>query len=95
MKVEREEILHIANLAHLNIEENEVSQYIENLENILNFANVVDSASIDELDVTVGANELVNVFRKDEIDEFEDKDSLLLNAPKKQQDMFEIPKVIN
>ena len=41
MKVSKEEILHIANLAHLNIEENKVDEYLLNLQDILNFANIV------------------------------------------------------
>ena len=95
MKVTREEILHIANLASLNLEENEVDKYLENLEDILNFANVVNNAPVDGLDVTIGSNETKNVFRKDEVKRFEDTDSLLQNAESKEQNMFKIPKVIN
>ena len=41
------------------------------------------------------SNENYNVFRKDEIVEFEDKEALLQNAPTKEDGMFQIPKVIN
>ena len=95
MKVTREEILHIANLASLNLEENEVDKYLENLQDILNFANIVNNAPVDGLDVTIGSNEAKNVFRKDEVKRFEDTDSLLQNAESKEQNMFKIPKVIN
>ena len=65
MQVSKEEILHIANLANLYIEDNEVDKYLENLQDILDFAN------------------------------FGDLESLLQNAPDKDQNMFKIPKVIN
>lgn len=94
MQVSKEEILHIANLARLNLEENEIEKYIENLEDILNFANIVNNAPIDGLDITIGANEAKNVFRKDEIEVYEDNSSLLQNAPTQEQNMFKIPKVI-
>lgn len=94
MKVSREEILHIANLAHLNLEENEIDQYLENLQDILNFANIVNNAPVDGLDITVGANEAKNIFRKDEIKIFEDNESLLQNAVAQEQHMFKIPKVL-
>ena len=94
MKVSKEEILHIANLARLNLEENEVQKYIDNLQDILDFANVVNNAPIDDLDITIGANEAKNVFRKDEIKVFEDNSALLQNAPAQEQNMFKIPKVI-
>lgn len=94
MQVSKEEILHIANLARLNLEESEVQEYINNLQDILDFANVVNNAPIDGLDITIGANETKNVFRKDEIEVFEDNAALLQNAPTQEQNMFKIPKVI-
>ena len=95
MQVSREEILHIANLAQLTLEENEIEKYQANLEEILNFANIVNNAPVDGLNVTIGTNEAKNVFRKDEVKIFEDNESLLQNAPTKDQHMFKIPKVIN
>lgn len=94
MQVSKEEILHIANLAHLEINENEIDDYIGNLQDILNFANIVNNAPVQNLDITVGANEAKNVFRKDEIEIFEDNESLLQNAIAKEQNMFKIPKVL-
>ncbi len=94
MKVTREEILHIANLARLNLEENEIDKYLENLDDILNFAKIVNNAPVDGLGITIGANEAKNVFRKDEIKVFEDTESLLQNAESTEQNMFKIPKVI-
>lgn len=95
MQVSKEEILHIANLAHLNLEENEIDSYILHLQDILNFSNIVNKAPVDELGITIGSNEAKNVFRKDEIKVFEDNESLLQNAVSKEQNMFKIPKVIN
>ena len=95
MKVSKEEILHIANLADLEIKENEVEEYLLNLQDILNFANIVNEAPVENLDITIGANEAKNVFRKDEIKIFEDREALLQNAASKEQNMFKIPKVIN
>ena len=95
MQVSREEILHIANLAQLTLEESEIEKYQTNLQEILNFANIVNNAPVEGLDVTIGANEAKNVFRKDEVKVFEDVDSLLQNAPTQEQHMFKIPKVIN
>ena len=94
MEVSKEEILHIANLAYLNIEENEIDKYLLNLQDILNFANIVNNAPVENLDITIGANEATNVFRKDEIKIFKDSNSLLQNAINPEQNMFKIPKVL-
>ena len=95
MKVSKEEILHIANLANFNLEENQIENYLENLDEILNFAEIVNNAPEDDLDITIGANETKNVFRKDEVKIFKDNEALLQNAPEQEQHMFKIPKVIN
>ena len=81
MQVSKEELLHIAKLANLNLKDDELDNYLANLQDILNFANVVNNAPVEGLDITIGANEAKNVFRKDEI--------------KVEQNMFKIPKVIN
>ena len=95
MKVSKEEIKHIADLARLEIDESENDNYILNLQDILNFANIVNNAPVENLDVTIGANEAKNVFRKDEVEVFEDNEALLANAKEKERNMFKIPKVIN
>lgn len=95
MQVSKEEILHIANLANLNLKENEVEKYIEHLEEILNFANIVNKAPIEGVKETIGINDNCNVFRKDEIKKCMSKEELLQNAPEQQEGMFKIPKVIN
>lgn len=95
MQVSKEELLHIANLASLEIEENELDNYLKNLEEILNFANIVNKAPVNGLEITIGANEAKNRFRKDEIEVFKDTESLLQNAEEKEQNMFKIPKVLN
>ena len=91
MEVSTEEILHIAKLARLKLKEDEIPEYIKNLQDILNFAN---EAPIEGLEVTNGAIDNYNVFRKDEIKVFEDNKALLQNAPEQEDNMFKIPKVI-
>lgn len=94
MKVSKEELLHIADLADLNIKDEEVDNYLENLQNILNFADVINNAKTEGLEETIGANENCNVFRKDEVKEFENKEGLMQNAPEKERNMYKIPKVL-
>lgn len=95
MKVSREEILHIANLAQLELKEEEIDTYILHLQDILNFANIVNNAPVEGLDITIGANETKNRFRKDEVKVFDNIEGLLQNAPEQDRHMFKIPKVLN
>ena len=93
--VSKEELLHIAKLANLNIKEEELDKYLANLQDILNFANIVNNANTEGLGETIGENDKYNVFRKDEVKVFEDNKALLMNAKEEERNMFKIPKVIN
>ena len=95
MTVSKEELQHIANLAQLTLKEEEIEEYLLHLQDILNFANIVNNAPVEGLDITIGANEAKNRFRKDEIKIFEDNQALLANAAEVEQNMFKLPKVIN
>ena len=94
MQVEKEEILHIAKLASLNIKEEEIEEYRKNLQDILNFANIVNGVNTDNVSESIGSTSNINIFREDQVKEFEDKKALLQNAPEKQNNMLNIPKVI-
>ena len=94
MEVSKKELLHIANLANLNLKEDEIDKYLSNLQDILNFANIVNKAPVEGLKETITANENYNVFHKDEAIEFEGKEQMINNAPEQERNMFKIPKVI-
>ncbi len=94
MKVEKEELLHIANLARLKIKDDEIDKYLLNLQDILNFSNIVNNANVDELKETIGERNSSNVFRKDEIEEFDNIDQMIKNFPEEQENMIRVPKVV-
>lgn len=94
MEISDKEILHIADLASLKIDEKEIEKYKKNLQDILNFANIINNTDTKNLDVSIGTNENYNVFREDEIKEFEDKKALLQNAEETENNMFKIPRVL-
>ncbi len=94
MDISREEIIHIAKLANLKLTEAEIEKTLFNMKDILNFANTVNKVNTDNVYESIGATQNYNVFRKDEIKEFGDRDILLSNAPEQEDGMFKIPKVI-
>ncbi len=93
MKVSNEELLHIAKLAHIKIEPEKEDEYLKNLEDILNFADIIKNA--DTSMIEDGENsQNYNVFRKDEIKVFENNEALLSNSVETERNMFKIPKTI-
>ncbi len=94
MQISDEEVLHIAKLARLKLEDNEIQNYKKNLQEILDFADTINNVDTSKVDETIGTNEKYNVFRKDEIKEPQNREELLQNAPSQDEGMFHIPKVI-
>ena len=95
MAISKEEIIHIAKLASLNLSEEEIEKYTGDMPEILAFANMINNVNTEGMNETVAANEKSNVFRKDEVVNFENRELLLQNAPSQDEGMFRIPKVIN
>ena len=94
MAINKEEIIHIAKLASLNLTEEEIEKYAKDMTDILEFAEIVNNLDTDKIKETVGINGEYNVFRKDEIKPSMDREELLRNAPSHEDGMFRIPKVI-
>ena len=94
MKVSKEELLHIAELSNLKIDESEVDSYLKNLQDILDFAETIDKANVDGVETSANVNKNGNVFRKDEVVQFDNVEGLLDGAPEKANNMYKIPQVI-
>lgn len=96
MAIDKNEVIHIAKLADLNLSENEIAGYTKDMQEILEYANMINNVNTDSMEETVLVDkEKYNVFRKDEVKEFENKDLLMQNAPSKEDGMFKIPKFLN
>ncbi len=95
MNINKDEIVDIANLADLNLKPAEAEKYTKDIEEILEFAEIINKIDTSNIDETIMTNQKYNAFRKDEVVDFKDKEALLQNAPAKADGMFQIPKVIN
>ncbi|HJE01353.1 Asp-tRNA(Asn)/Glu-tRNA(Gln) amidotransferase subunit GatC [Staphylococcus auricularis] len=94
-KVTREEVLHIADLARLQIPEEEVSNMQETLESILNFANQIDTADTSNVKPTYHVLDLQNVLRDDVAVEGIPQEEALKNAKETENGQFKVPAVMN
>jgi len=95
MAVDRNEVIRIAHLADLNLDEKDIDRYARDMTDILGFAEIVNNIDTSKLKETIGINGEYNVFRKDEVKKSLSKEDVLKNAPSEDEGMFRIPKVIN
>lgn len=94
MEITRKDIEHIANLASLNLSEEEIEGYTIDMQNIVSFAEQIQEVNTENVAESAYALDSYNVFRKDEIKESFDRDLLLKNAPSTNGVQYQLPPVI-
>ena len=94
-KITKEEVKKVAQLARLELNENEVNNHAEQLEKILEYIKELEKIDTDDIPCTTRAIEVTNVFRKDEEKEYLNNEELLNLAPSREDKFFKVPKIIN
>ncbi len=89
MALTKEEVLHIAKLARLELKEEEVEKFRTQLSEILEYVgqlSKVDTKGIEPISQITG---LQNVVREDRVAPFEDREAMLKQFPKRKGDLLE------
>ena len=85
----------IANLAKLELTDQEIEEYSKDLSHILSWMNELKKVDVSGIDPITSVNKNELYEREDlEFQEKIDKKQILLNAPDKNKDYFTVPKVI-
>ncbi len=90
----REEVLHIAKLAKLKLSEEEIRAYQEQLGRILAHFKKLQELDTSDIEPMKHVLALKNVFRPDEPRPSISPEEALKNAPKRRENFFEVPKVV-
>ena len=94
MKITREEVIHVANLARLDVDEALIDKFAKQIGMILEYIDSLNRVDTEGVTPTSHAISLTNAFREDDVKEDFDKDSALANAPEKEDGNFIVPKII-
>ena len=94
MKIEREEVLHVALLARLGLTESEVNRLSEQLSNILENFEVLQQVDTSSVPPTTQSIALQNVVKSDEAAASLPQSEVLANAPRKDGDFFRVRAVL-
>ena len=94
MKLSREEVLHIARLARIDLTEDEISRFSEQLSNILENFDILQQVDTEGVPPTAQAVELKSVWREDEVRPSFTPDDILANAPRREDDCFKVRAVL-
>lgn len=94
MSVSKEDVIHIAKLARIEISDEELEKYTIDLDNIVNYSNTLSSIDVSGVEPTNHILDIKNVFRADEVKPSYDREEILKNAPTKAGGCVSVPKVI-
>lgn len=94
MKISRKEVEHVAMLARLELSEEEVATYTEQLNSILDYAAMLDQLNTDEIRPTAYAVPVYNVVREDQVEPSLEREKVLANAPIAEDGFFKVPRIV-
>jgi len=89
------DVRYVANLARIDITEEEAQRFGEQLEGILTYVKQLESLDLDDIEPTAHAADVHSVMREDEAhDKSFTQEQSLSNAPRSAAGQFVMPKVI-
>jgi aspartyl-tRNA(Asn)/glutamyl-tRNA(Gln) amidotransferase subunit C len=89
--IEREQILHVAHLARLELREDEVERLGGQLNDILAAVSKVSELDLEDVPPTSHPHDVVNVWAEDEPRPSLPAEEALANAPEREGDFFRVP----
>lgn len=94
MKITKEEVRHVAELARLDIDEADLDRFARDLGNILEHAEKLGQVDTAGVEPTSHAVEISNAFREDLVGEHLDNEEAVENAPEAEEGSFVVPRII-
>ena len=91
MAITRDDVLHVARLARLELTEEEVERLGSQLSAILEAVGKVSELDLADVPPTSHPLELTNVFASDEPRPSISLDDALANAPERERNFFRVP----
>lgn len=93
-EITKEEVEHVAWLAHIELTEEEKLIFTKRFNDILAFFRKIDEAPVEDTSPTLHILDLYNIYREDEVEESLSKEEALFNAPKKERGYFKAPRIV-
>ncbi len=95
MKLNQETLQKIAHLARLEFDPKSGDQMLKDMEEILTWVEKLDELDTENVAPLTHVSSEINVYRPDEVANKATHESALFNAPKKDEDYFRVPKVLD
>lgn len=92
--ITKADVEHVANLARLELTEEEKETYTQQLNQILDYAERLNQLDTSSVAPTAHVLPLKNVFREDKAEQVMTNEEALANAPAAEKGFFRVPKIV-
>jgi aspartyl-tRNA(Asn)/glutamyl-tRNA(Gln) amidotransferase subunit C len=89
--ISKDEVLHVARLARLELTDDEVARFQEQLSAILEAVSKVSELDLSDVPPTAHPLEIQNAWDEDEERPSLSRDEVFANAPDREDDLFRVP----
>ncbi len=94
MKITCKDVADVALLSRLEFSESELETFTGQMDAILEYAEVLNKLSVDDVEPTAHVLPLKNVMRADEAKPSLPRELALSNAPEQEDGYFKVPKIM-
>ena len=93
-KINSKDVRKVAQLARLDLPEEDINTYTKQLEKILGYVAQLEQVNTTDIPPTTRAVEVLNVTREDTVINTSVREELLDLAPQREGDFFRVPKIL-
>ncbi len=93
--IDVEEVRKVAHLARLQLEPSQEERFATQLSSILEYFEQLQELDTSDVTPTTRAIEINNVTRADELEFSSGRESLLAEAPSRDDDFFRVPQILS
>ena len=94
MSIDKEKIIHISKLARISIDSKKSESLAKDLTSIFKFIEQLNEINTDKIEPLSSILNTPLRTREDKVDDGKIRDKILKNSPKKNEEFFVVPKVI-
>ncbi len=93
--LDREKVLHVASLAKLRIEDDEIEKYVKELKDLMDEVNRIQDVQIEDEEILISPSDNRNVYKDDTVGSMLTREEILKNANKKYGSYIAVTRALN
>jgi aspartyl-tRNA(Asn)/glutamyl-tRNA(Gln) amidotransferase subunit C len=94
LSLSHDQVLHIARLARIGLDDSEVDHFAEQLSQVLEYFERLGEVDTTDVPPTAHTLALHNIWREDETGPCLDPQEALANAPRREDDLFRVKVIL-